>query len=172
MASGSAPPSPPSAYPSMETVYAELQAITDGVKDERSALNTRASFILGSASIVVGAVTGVLGAIATHPLAQRTIVDVGLAGGVILYLFVVYFAWRAYTTDTLKQANPFQLLDFLPYPDDDTKQAIMRSRLANFVLDREEIARKTGFTVVALIFLLAEVAWLALLLIVVVFMAG
>jgi len=44
--------------------------------------------------------------------------------------------------------------------------------LDNYLIDRDTLARKTGFTALALIALFAEVVWLAILLIVVAVASG
>lgn len=49
---------------------------------------------------------------------------------------------------------------------------MIRTRLDNYVIDRDTLAKKTGFTNTALAALLAEVVWLALLLIVVALVSG
>ncbi len=165
------PPSPPP-YPSVDVVYDEVKAITDSVLDERGALNTRASFILGSASILIGAVTGILGVAATFHPVQRSIVHWGITVGLLIYLVVVYFAWRAYKEDSFEVIKPFRLTDYLDYQEYDTKRYMIRTRLDNYLLDRDTLARKTGFTVVALAALLVEVVWLALILLVIAIVSG
>lgn len=165
-------PPPPPPYPSVDVIYDEVKAITDGVLDERGALNTRASFILGSASILIGAVTGILGVAAGFRPVQRNIVHWGIAIGILIYLVVVYFAWRAYRQDKFKVIEPFRLTDYLPYDEYETKRYMIRTRLDNYVIDRDTLAKKTGFTALALIALLTEVVWLAILLIMVAVVSG
>lgn len=116
MTAASTPPSPPtgtSPYPSLDVVYDEVKAITDGALEERGALNTGASFILGSASILVGAVTGILGTVAGFRPLQRGLSHWGIAVGILIYLIVVYFAWRAYREDRFAVIEPFRLVDYL-----------------------------------------------------------
>jgi len=138
----------------------------------RGALNARASFILGSASILIGAVTGILGAATNFHPVQRNIVHWGIAVGILIYLVVVYFAWRAYRQDKFKVIEPFRLTDYLRFEEYETKRYMIRTRLDNYLIDRDTLARKTGFTALALIALFAEVVWLAILLIVVAVASG
>jgi len=128
----------------MSSTTRSRRSLTDSVLDERSALNTRASFILGSASILIGAVTGILGVAAGfHPI-QRNVVHWGIAIGILIYLVVVYFAWRAYREDSFEVIKPFRLTDYLDYQEYDTKRYMIRTRLDNYLLDRDTLARKMG----------------------------
>jgi len=68
----------------------------------------------------------------------------GIAIGILIYLVVVYFAWRAYREDSFEVIKPFRLTDYLDYQEYDTKRYMIRTRLDNYLLDRDTLARKMG----------------------------
>lgn len=157
----------PAAYPSTDVVYDEVKATTDSVLAERDALNTRASFILGSASILISAVTGVLTAVADPHSPHRDFVHWAVVVDIVLYVAVVINAGRAYGENNFKSVNVFQVPNYLGQAEDVTKRSLTATRLVNYTTNRDTLARKTRATVIALGALIAEVVWLAVILIVV-----
>jgi len=167
------------AYPSVDIVYDEVKDVTDGILNERDALNTRASFILGAASILIGAATAVLSAVSPlKPSPASGLVRRGIAVDVVLYIVVVVFAALAYVEKStesptfasfnpFRTINPYRLSDYLKLPEEDTKRALIRVRLDNYLANSARLRVKRRLIVIALLALLAEVVWLGVLLIVV-----
>lgn len=153
--------------PSLDVVLTQVNAIADSLLDERNSLNTRASFVLGSASVIIGVVVGILGAVSNLRPLQKGLAHWGIAIDILLYLAVVYFAGRGYAEDTFNGLNPSRLPEYLALSEQETKWALLQALLASYRINRRALARKSGFVVVAVVALLAEVILLAVLLIVV-----
>jgi hypothetical protein len=90
-----------------------------------------------------------------------------LAVDIALYVVVVIFAGLAYAENNFRSVNVFHLPDYLPLQEYETKRRLIAARLANELINRDTIARKTRSTVIAPAALIAEVVLLAVTLIVV-----
>jgi len=158
--------SSPLHMPSGEIVFDQIVQRTSRLFDERTAQNTRASFVLGSASVFLGIVAGGFSAFATTLHAYREPFIWGLVVEAVLFLAGIYFAGTAYADDDVIDIDPASLTAYYERPEEETRAYIADALLRAYARDRAVLSRKKRRLVVAVRCFLAQIAWLAVLLVV------
>ena len=146
----------------LDIAFDELRDAVARLRDQESRQNTQATFVVGSASIVGGSIAGILATSAHVRPLVRAAVHMGVGVDVLLYIVVVFYAWRAYTSEAVKE---FKATDFVGYVDrtgEETKRELVRARLVLYEQSAYALEKKARATNVAAAALLAEVLGLAL----------
>lgn len=151
----------------LDIAYDEIKDAYDRLRDQEARLNTQATFIIGAASIAIGPVTGILGSVATARAAQRSLVHAGVAIDAVLYVVVIFYAWRAYVVDAVRDFDTTDFMAYARWPECDTKEDVNRARLKLYHQSAYKLGRKRIVASVAAGALLAEILWLAIILVVV-----
>ncbi len=158
-------PEPPH-MPSGEVVFDQIVQRTSRLFDERTAQNTRASFVLGSASVFLGIVAGGFSAFVNTLHAYRGPFIWGLVGEAGLFLAGIYAAGTAYADDDVIDIDPASLTAYYERLVEETRAYIADALLRAYARDRAILNRKKRRLVVAVRCFLAQIAWLAVLLVV------
>ncbi len=156
----------PLRMPSGEIVFDQIVQRTSRLFDERTTQNTRASFVLGSASVFLGVVAGGFSALVNTLHAYRGPFIWGLVVEAVLFLAGIYYAGTAYADDDVIDIDPLSLTAYYERPEEETRAYIADALLRAYVRDRAVLSRKKRRLVVAVRCFLAQIAWLAVLLVV------
>ncbi len=151
--------------PSGEIIFDQIVQRTSRLFDERTSQNTRASFILGSASVFLGVVAGGLSAFVNTWHAYRWPLVWGLVVEAALFIAVIYYAGTAYADDDVIDIDPASLTSYYEHPQEETRAYLADALLRAYSRDRAALNRKKRRVVVAVRYFLAQIAWLAILLV-------
>ncbi len=151
---------------SLDIVFDEVKAQLESQTAQASALDGKASFVLASASLLTAGATGLQGAIERQkqiaaPLPVHALEFVT----VVVYLAVVFAAWKAYGVRTYHRAPEPNALrkDYLFRDPEFTKRRLIATMANCYSRDLDTINNKVRWTKAALIALGIEGVCLALL---------
>lgn len=178
----------PSLSNPVDTEPETLDLIFNEIKDSRADASSRvnmlegkAGFVLGSASLLTSGVAGAQVALAGHTTKYHLLpmwdhfhvvvsaIDIihGLAAiAVVIYLWIVFFAWKAYMVRKFITISPEILSSYADpqYKQWQVKKMLVRAMTDQYAQNQEKIDDKSLFTERALRGLLVEVVFLAIIL--------